>query len=44
MKAETVKVKSGKSFVIINKSDFDEKKHNLYKEPKAKASNSEDNE
>ena len=27
---ETVKVKAGDSFAIINKADFDEKKHELF--------------
>lgn len=40
---ETVKIKSSNpatqgDFIIINKDDFDDKVHELYVEPKAKAS------
>lgn len=31
---ETVAIKSGDSYAIINKSDFDEKKHELYDGPR----------
>lgn len=37
MKLETVKVKNEKGYIIINKSDFDEKNHKLYQESKEKA-------
>jgi hypothetical protein len=36
MKLETVKIVTENGPVIINKSDFDEEKHELYVEPKAK--------
>ena len=36
MKIETVKIKSGDSYAIINKSDFDAKKHDLYQESQPK--------
>lgn len=36
MKVETVKVKHEDSYMIINKSDFDKSKHELYKETKKK--------
>ena len=32
----TVKIKSGRGYAIINKSDFDEKTHTLWSEPKKK--------
>lgn len=35
MKCETVKISDGKdSYIIINKEDFDAKKHELYSEDK----------
>ena len=34
MQCETVKIKLGDSYVIINKSDFNEKEHTLYGEEK----------
>lgn len=39
---ETVKIedKDG-DYIVINKSDFDPKKHKLYKEPKGKDSDKE---
>lgn len=40
---ETVSVISGDSYAIINKSDFDEKVHKLYKPGKEKAEKQEDN-
>lgn len=37
MHCSTVKIKDDKkSHLIINESDFDPKKHSLYKEPKSK--------
>ena len=34
MQCEIVKIKSGDSYIVINKSDFDEKEHTLYGEEK----------
>lgn len=34
MKIETVKIEADEGYVIINKSDFDPKKHTLYGEKK----------
>lgn len=38
MKIETIKIKDDnrRGFKIINKSDFDEKAHKVYEEPKPK--------
>ena len=37
MHCPTVKIKDDKkSYIIINESDYDPKKHTLYKEPKQK--------
>ena len=36
-KVETVKVKNGDGFMLINKSDFEEGKHALYQEVQKKA-------
>lgn len=33
---ETVKIKSGDDYAIINKSDYDSKKHELFDAPKPK--------
>ncbi len=40
---ETVSVVSGDSYAIINKSDFDEKVHKLYKPGQKKAERKQDN-
>lgn len=36
MKLETVKVKTADGYKIINKDDFDPKRHELYEKPAAK--------
>ena len=43
MKAETCKVKNGSTFVIINKSDFVEGEHELYRETVEEPSNDSTN-